>query len=912
MILKNLTLRNWGVLREEETLEFDPGLNIIVGPNESGKSTVREALLRTFFAKHSVPSAALVFVPWGSVGLAPEVTAEFEVPDGTYRAHKRFVKDQDAVLSKQEDGGWIRVAEGDMADELLAGFLKGSLPSRQMPKVEKWMQDWGVVRSLWTPQGTIGELWDPGEAARERLLSEVGGVLTTEEEKRVMALLERELEATLTPERRGVKKGSELWEVESEVEKIRSSIEAVSETARKREELAKRLEDAGAQLEERERALEEARAELAESSEAAEEARTHERVRKEKVSEVAQLKRDWKDVEARVERLEQSQEREGELDGDISSVTSQIEVIEKELEVLASTLKEVEEQVGAEEEAVNQREAEVRDARIAFDVLSKRRDLMRMEQNLENVEGLVQDIEALEKALKASKEVTEGDIKEIRKKERDLDKLKGKLEAQGLALSITSHTKLKGAVKLDADEEGLSLSEGTSGTWRASRALSVTIPDLLDLEVTSGSEDVQKLTGKVMKLETDLRSSLAGFDVEDVEGLQRSHQERLHKEERLSQMEGKLAELAPDGVDALRESITESRSAISSSIEKISEGSTMRELAGSEKPEEDMEEASRRMDEAEKELEAEKESLTDLKALEKESRDEHGALTSRRAKVENRLIELETSQKFVHEALEEVRSDGLSDEERVSRKDKLAAELAIAQSALKGLESEIEEKEVRPLARFEAAGRALEEHRGELSSMKEERGRLQGALNELVEAGDYTELAKLEESFGELERRRRKLRIDADAVALLVDLLGHHQRRLVEAMAAPVRERVDDNFRRLVGPRYGGVEFDEALQLSKVKVEGVEECQSIDCLSHGTREQLGMLVRLALADVMAGEDRLPVILDDPLAHADSARRRVALEILQEATKNLQVIVLTCHPEDYAGLKDTNKIELGIG
>jgi uncharacterized protein YhaN len=70
-----------------------------------------------------------------------------------------------------------------------------------------------------------------------------------------------------------------------------------------------------------------------------------------------------------------------------------------------------------------------------------------------------------------------------------------------------------------------------------------------------------------------------------------------------------------------------------------------------------------------------------------------------------------------------------------------------------------------------------------------------------------------------------------------------------------------------------------------------------------------MLVMLAAAEVMARGNRLPVILDDPLAHTDAPRRRRALEILQEAAERLQIIVLTCHPEDYTGLVGSNRIEL---
>jgi uncharacterized protein YhaN len=80
--------------------------------------------------------------------------------------------------------------------------------------------------------------------------------------------------------------------------------------------------------------------------------------------------------------------------------------------------------------------------------------------------------------------------------------------------------------------------------------------------------------------------------------------------------------------------------------------------------------------------------------------------------------------------------------------------------------------------------------------------------------------------------------------------------------------------------------------------------------SYGEREQLGTLVRLAYACVLAKDEPQAVILDDPLAHSDSARHRRMLDVVTDASKrNLQIIVLTCHPERFDQLTDAKHFDL---
>jgi len=80
-------------------------------------------------------------------------------------------------------------------------------------------------------------------------------------------------------------------------------------------------------------------------------------------------------------------------------------------------------------------------------------------------------------------------------------------------------------------------------------------------------------------------------------------------------------------------------------------------------------------------------------------------------------------------------------------------------------------------------------------------------------------------------------------------------------------------------------------------------------LSGGEQEQLYLIARLALADVLAKEERQLVVLDDVLNATDAGRLARLLNLLEEVSDRLQIIILTCHPERYRGLEQATFFEL---
>jgi uncharacterized protein YhaN len=84
---------------------------------------------------------------------------------------------------------------------------------------------------------------------------------------------------------------------------------------------------------------------------------------------------------------------------------------------------------------------------------------------------------------------------------------------------------------------------------------------------------------------------------------------------------------------------------------------------------------------------------------------------------------------------------------------------------------------------------------------------------------------------------------------------------------------------------------------------------SIDVLSHGTREQLFLSLRLALVGLFARRGiALPLVLDDVLVNFDAARAKAAIDVLHEFSKRgHQILMFTCH-EHIAGHCRSNQMD----
>jgi len=172
MILRSLEIENFRKFREPLKIEdFSDGLNIVVEPNETGKSTLLEALRAAFFIRHSAKTELVrSYVPFGD-DVAPRVRADFVVKGQPWTLEKQFLRSPFIRLS-----GTGGRQENDAAEEglqELLGFERGNNRGTD-PETR------GPLGMLWVEQASAFSIDSPNRLVRDTvrgvLEAEVGAV----------------------------------------------------------------------------------------------------------------------------------------------------------------------------------------------------------------------------------------------------------------------------------------------------------------------------------------------------------------------------------------------------------------------------------------------------------------------------------------------------------------------------------------------------------------------------------------------------------------------------------------------------------------------------------------------------------------------------------------------------------------
>lgn len=106
--------------------------------------------------------------------------------------------------------------------------------------------------------------------------------------------------------------------------------------------------------------------------------------------------------------------------------------------------------------------------------------------------------------------------------------------------------------------------------------------------------------------------------------------------------------------------------------------------------------------------------------------------------------------------------------------------------------------------------------------------------------------------------------------------------------------RLGEYLERVTGGRYDQVLVDDELGLHILHPSKRDSPIDMDELSQGARDQVYLSARLALCDLIFGEKRPPLLMDDPFVKFDSERREAALQLCKELAVDRQIILLTCH------------------
>ena len=166
----------------------------------------------------------------------------------------------------------------------------------------------------------------------------------------------------------------------------------------------------------------------------------------------------------------------------------------------------------------------------------------------------------------------------------------------------------------------------------------------------------------------------------------------------------------------------------------------------------------------------------------------------------------------------------------------------------------------------------------------------QGALRE--RASHLPDLTAAEERLAAAQSRLHAIeRLDA-TLGRTIDFLANAERRVHRDVAQVLRQTVLEWLPEVTGGRYSDCRVDPASLSVEVR-DPDGRFRSAELLSHGTTEQVYLLLRLALArHLTAPGEVCPLLLDDALSGCDSRRAHAVLETLLAIADATQVVLFT--------------------
>ena len=889
MILRSIRVANWRCFLDEIGVgPFEEGLNILHAPNGFGKSTLFEALRRALLDGHRVTGRDVEMLrPWGRT-LAPRVAVEFAHGGQEYRISKQFLESPSAFLERKEEGRWRPLAEGQGADERTREILTKNPPGRGLARAENW----GLAQVLWAPQGSLMLAALSGDLVtdiRTMLSAQVSGREGGPLEKRIE---ERYLEL-FTPKGK-VKTGKDaprlaglhqaLAEAVEERRRARELSVAFEESSRRVDDLQARRTQARRTTEETERAFREARTVL----------EVHQNMvgeRKERSERVMAAEAQHRELKQRIDlikategELRQSREALNVLQGGIPLKEREVQERDHEAARLRAALEDARKGRERVEAAEGLAEA-------AQQFSDWRRELSRLEE-------LIARIKEEERRLAAQREKRSAVIapdaavlRAIRKAIKERDEARVRLEASLITLEIVPYG--DGILEVVAGEASgpRPLTAGVPAVIQGSPEVVAELPGVARLRARGPVGSAAEYRAARARAEKRLAELVQPFGTSDPEALEALSERARELDSTIAQGKARLETLLAGGTT---DQPIQARNLLESTLARFLE---MHPEWGARPPDVKMlkgeAETIKRSFIAT--VESAEAAWQKAEAARAAARGEHETLSRRHEDARRRVESLGIK-------LAELTSDGETLPEREGELQRLSMTWEAARARLAEIDSRLAEYQDDPVATVEILEAQLEAVRKEADRARELEVKEESNLEQLSAQGPYSALALAEERVAQLEGEVRGEELRLEGVRLLHLTVAGCRAEALAAVAGPVETVATRTLQRIAGRRLGRLRVGDSFEPSAVIPELLEEAVSLENLSGGEQEQLYLAARLALAEVLAREERQLVVLDDVLTATDSGRLARVMAVLEDAAERLQVLVLTCHPERYRGLR----------
>lgn len=857
-----------------ELRDLAPGLNLITGANESGKSSLARALRAAFFERHRSTTVDDL-KPFDEPSAAPEVQLDFTLGGAPHRLVKRFLNRKRCLLDLP-DG---RQLEGTEAEDWLAQQFGFQFALRGGSRPEHW----GIPGLLWVEQGCGHDLDGAALHARshlhdalQQLGTAVSGALVATGGDAVLNDLQAQRAQLLTST--GRPRGA-LLQAQEEMQVLQTQLDALDGQITQHRQQAEVL----AGLQARETLDNEQRPweSLAQQLHAA-------RTRHAEITQLGQ----------RLATLQQQQQQQQQQhtfwQAQRQALAQQTQALtqrEHTLLACAARLAPARAQVEALQQALQRTTAQLERAR---EVVQRARQADKRRQWQQQWQEAWQTRQQLEETLaRAQTEQQRLDALRAQLPPRVLDRAQlqrlvqleraqqdGMLRRQAAAARLQFELPDGQRLRLDTPAQEAPRTLQGEGAFRLEQATTVYLPEGGWLRFEPGGTDWQDWARQERRAHDELAAALHQAGVDSVAQAQEQQAQAVQVQQRIELATQALAWVAPQGLEALHHAVAQASAREQQAHQQLAqcppsdEADDALERASAEEQLQQQQQAEQR---AQQQLQQAREQLIGCE------RDHTNALQERDAAW----------------AL-------LNDPAHAQRQAEVWAQLSAAEQTLSRLAQDITALQTQwQAAQPERVRQDIERLERSLTQLEHTRqqrrldmARLEAGLQQAGAQGLEEERAQIAGTLVRVQQRHQEWQRRAEALDWLCQrLLSRRQAALVR-LQAPLQARLR-HYLNLWMPD-AELHLDEQLtpvRLSRPSAQGVAQRDDFERLSFGAREQLALIARLAYADVLrdAGRPTL-LLLDDVLSHSDAQRLTRMKPVLYDAATRHQVLLFSCHPE----------------
>ncbi len=850
-----------------EIADLTDGINLFTGPNEAGKSTIVAAVRAAFFERHRSGSVDDLR-PWGDTAASPTVELEFTVAGQPYRLTKSFLSKKRCELQ-----AGAQQLDGELAEDHLAELLGFQYAGKGASAAKHW----GIPGLLWIQQGAGQHIHDPVAHATDHLrnaLNATLGEVASSGGDDVLASVEAQRNELLTPAggtprgtlaealKRRAQLDAELQATDTEVATYRHKVDQLG--GLRRDQAADEAHKPWAASRQQEQ---EARAKL-DAIERVQSSLAADRQRAEQLDAQVRLLRG---------RLEAFAEQEAAAKTRGVAVGAAQQALSAATHLADQWATQATVSTAAYEAARNL----LRGVRQSDTRASLARELVELKHKAQSTHARLQQVQAEQASLlalqaqAAASQIDAGVLQQLRSQSLQLRELQIQRAAAATRLRFTL-----------VDGHGVQLGDEPltgAGERLLLEATTLQLGAMGQLEISPGGADLAELGRQEGAVRDTHGALLQRLGLASLAEAEARHQVHTQRGAELKVMTATLKALAPKGVDVLQgEALAQAARAkeVEAALAKMPPA---QEATGA--PQQSVSEAETAEDGARRALEQINASLGPARV----------AAGNAQTKLEGAQREHQAAQALL-DAPDRAGKLQASSQALV---DALAQQSALA-AALKAKADEV--AQARPdilkqdVERFQRSAEQLEKG---FDERKNALLRLEVELESAGAQGLEERRAALARDLAQAARRAEELRRRAAALDHLLKLLKDQRGALTRKLQAPLQKHLNHYLELLFAQAH--LAIDEALSPGPLTRNGPAgpESGAFEALSFGLREQMGVISRLAYADLLreAGRPTL-IILDDALVHSDEQRLGLMKRVLFDAGTRHQILLFTCHPMNW--------------